>query len=595
MRLPAIVRIMGCLFAVFLAGALTSGAHAAADPEKVLRMAFEAQDDGFDIVKTNNSLYSTWVGQAIFETLLTYDYLARPVKLMPGTAESMPEISDDGKTYSFRIRKGIYFAPDPAFKGNRRELTAADYAYTIKRIYDPKNHATQLTSFEGKIAGLDALTAKAVRTGSFDYDAPVAGLEVADRYTLRFHLTAPDPNFNFLLADVNAGAVAREAVDYYGENLGHHPVGTGAYMLRQYIPHSKIVLEANPVYRGFTWDFKSTGDPWDDKIVREMRGKQMPRIGRVEIAIIEEEQSRWLAFDTGQLDLIWVIPSAIPSVLDGEKLNANYRARGFQLYRFVNADITYTYFNFKDPAVGGYSKEKIALRRAIMMAHRLDDEIRQVRLGQAIPAQSPVPPGIIGYDPDYRSSIVNSAEMANKLLDKFGYKRGTDGWRALPDGKPLVLRIATQSSSLYQQLMEVWKRSLDSIGIRTEFPVGIFADNLKAASHCDLMMWGLSDNATIPDAMSFLEKFYGPNSDKGNFGCYQSKAYDALFNKVRQMEQGPERQALLNKMYRMLEFDGVEALEVNRIRPWLMQPRVQGFKKHTVLNGDFMYLDIEKK
>jgi ABC-type transport system substrate-binding protein len=604
MRLPVIVRTayrcIGACIASIACASLAPSAHAGsayrgpADPDKVLRVVFEASDDGFDIVRTNNSLYSTWVGQAIFEPLLNYDYLARPAKLMPGTAEALPEITDDGKTYVFHLRKGIYFAIDPAFKGKRRELTAADYIYTIKRILDPKIRAAQAVSFEHKIVGLDDLVASAKKTNSFDYDAPIAGLEALDRYTLRIRLTAPDPNFSYLLADVNAGAVAREVVDYYGDNLGHHPVGTGPYVLKQYVPRSKIVLEANPDYRGFTWDFKSTGDPWDDQIVREMKGKKMPQIGRVEVSIIEEDQSRWLALDSGQIDLNWIPPTAINKVLDNGKLNAAYRARGYKLHRFVNADITYSYFNFKDPVLGGFSKEKMALRRAIMMSHKIGDEINQVRYGEAVRAESPVPPGMIGYDPDFRSGIANDPAFANKLLDKFGYKRGADGYRMLPDGKPLTIRFATQPNATNQQLVEVWKRSFDDIGLRSEFPVSSFADNLKAASRCELMMWGLADNANIPDAMSFLEKFYGPNSGQGNMGCYRSEAFDGMYRQVRLMPDSPDRQALLRKMYRQLEIDGVEALETNRIRSWLLQPWVLGFKKHPVVNGDWMYLDIEK-
>jgi len=596
MRMKAVARSLAI---VTLAAAGIAGlpAHAAspADPNKVIRPVFEANDDGFDIIRTNNNLYSSWVGQAIFEPLLTYDYLARPVRLRPLTAEALPEITDDGKTYTFRIRKGIHFQQDAAFKGKKRELTAADYAYTLKRIMDPKNRAVQSNYFEGKFVGMDALVEEAKKTDKFDYDKAIPGLEVVDRYTLRIRLTEADPNFSFLMADINTGAVAREVVEHYKDNLSLHPVGTGAYMLKKYVPQNKIILEANPDYRGFTWDFESTGDPWDEQLVKDMKGKKMPQIGRIEISIIMEEQSRWLAFDSGQIDYDWVPPGAVPKVIEGDKLKQTYRDRGFQLYRFVNSDITYTYFNMKDPVIGGYTKEKLALRRALMMSHLLDDEINAIRHGQAVKAEQPVPPGIIGYNPDYRSSIVKSTDMANKLLDKFGYKKGPDGYRMTPDGKPLVLKYATQASSLQQQLNEVWKRSLDRIGIKVDFAVSSFADNLKAASRCELMMWSLGGNASMPDAVNFLEGNYGPNAYKGNYGCYQSEAYDRMYEKIKLMPHGPERQAILNKMYRLLEFDGVQNLHVHRIRPWLLQPWVKGFKKHPVFHGDWMYLDIVKK
>jgi len=565
-----------------------------ADPSKVLHIAFEAADDGFDMVRTNNSLYSSWVGEAVFETLLTYDYLARPVKLVPETVEAMPEVSRDGRTYVFHLKKGIFFTPDPAFKGIRRELTAQDYAYTIARILDPKNHSAQASSFEGKIVGLDALVEQAKKTGHFNYDAPVAGLETPDRYTLRIRLNALDQTFLYLLANINTGAVAREVIEKYGQDAGRHPVGTGAYVLKEYVPRSKIVLEANPGYRGFIWNFKPSADAWDKQLVKDMQGKHMPQIGRVEISIIEEEQPRWLAFDSGQLDIGELQGGSVEKALDKNRLKPQYTAQGVSLYRFVGAEITHTIFNFKDPVVGGYAKEKIALRRAIALSYNLDDEIALIRFGQATKAQAEVPPGVAGYDPSYRSSITYDPNLANKLLDYFQYRKGPDGYRKLPDGKPLTIKISSSASSADQARMEIWKRSLDQIGIRTEFPVSNFADNLKAASECKLMMWGLGGTAGIPDGDDFLQSFYGPNAGQGNLGCYASAAYDEAYRKARLLPDGPERQLLYTQMNRQLEADTAEVLHLSRLRNWVTRPWVKGFKKHPILNADWQYLDIEK-
>jgi ABC-type oligopeptide transport system substrate-binding subunit len=270
----------------------------AADAGKVIRCAFNAADDGFDVAKTFNS-YSLSVTESIFETLLTYDYLARPAKLVPLTVEAMPETTDGGKTYTFHLKKGIAFAPDPVFKGARRELIAQDYAYAFKRLLDPVLRSPSAYMIEGKIAGLDALAAKAKKSGKFDYDAPVAGLETPDRYTLRIRLTRTDYDFLYIAAYSALAGVAREVIEAYGQDTGRHPVGTGPYMLKEYVPRSRIVLEANPNYRGFVWDFASDGSAWDEQLVRDMKGKQMPQVGRVEISIIEEDQSVWLAFQGG--------------------------------------------------------------------------------------------------------------------------------------------------------------------------------------------------------------------------------------------------------------------------------------------------------
>ena len=265
-----------------------------ADPEKVLRVTFMVAETGFDPVRVSD-YYSGTVIEAIFDPLLTYDYLARPAKLVPNTAESLPQVSDHGKTYSFQIRKGIYFTPEPSFKGKKRELTAADYAYSIKRFLDPKNRSPYAFLFDGKIVGLDELAAQAKKSGRFDYDAKVAGLETPDRHTLRIRLKKPDLNFSHVLALTLTGAVAREAIEAYGDDTESHPVGTGPYLLKSYTRSSKIVLEANPGYRGKTWDSRG-GTTLDAEIAAQMRGKTLPRIGRVEISIMEETQSRWLAF-----------------------------------------------------------------------------------------------------------------------------------------------------------------------------------------------------------------------------------------------------------------------------------------------------------
>jgi ABC-type transport system substrate-binding protein len=576
---------------LFLAGA--AFAASPADPSKVVRVAFPATDDGFDMVRTINH-YSGWISENIFETLLSYDYLARPARLVPNVVEAMPEIGDAGKTYTFHIKKGIAFTPDPAFKGKRRELTAQDYAYTFKRVLDPKNRSPAASFLEGKILGLDAIAAKAKKTGNFDYDAPVAGLQVLDSHTLRIQLNAPDYNFLYVVAYGGFGAVAREVIESYGQQSGQHPVGTGPYMLQQYVPRSKIVLAANPDYRGFVWDFKSSADPGDEQIAREMRGKKMPQVGRVEISIIEEEQSRWLAFQDKQIDIDWLPQLAAPTVLDGEKLKPQYASQGIRLQRFIEPTITYTMFNFRDPVVGGYGKEKIALRRAIAMAYNTREEIALIRNGQAVKAEMLFPPSVAGFDAAYRSSISYDPALANKLLDRFGYKRGADGYRTLPDGQPLVLKIHRESQVIYQEMAELWKRGLDQIGIRAEHPTSNFSDNQKAAIECKLMMWGSAWYADFPDGENFLQLLYGPNAGQGNHACYQSPAFDTLYVKAMALPPGPERTRLYGEMNRQMEADTVWVVNTSKIRNWITRPWIKGFKKHPILHGEWQFIDVEK-
>ncbi|HAV57230.1 MULTISPECIES: ABC transporter substrate-binding protein [Acinetobacter] len=579
------------LFSTVIVFAPLGNAKTPAQADKVLRIAFEAPDDGFDMVKTFN-FYSGNVADVIFERLLQYDYLANPVKLVPATAQSMPVIKENGKVYIFKIKPGIYFTADPAFKGQRRELIAEDYVYSVKRILDPKNHSSSYAFIDQKIVGANALVEQAKQTGRFNYDAKIEGVKALDRYTLQFTLTQPDYNFPYILAYSTFGATAREVVDYYKDRLGMHPVGTGPYMLSKYVPRSKIELVANPDYRGFVWNFKSTGTAWDNQLVKEMTGKKMPQIGKVNISIIEEEQSRWLAFQSKQLDFDKLTSSSIPKVLDqNNQLKPAMRQKGIRLYPNKEAEITYTMLNMRDPIIGGNSLDKIALRRAIAMSFNVDEYIRILRKGQAVKAEMLVPAGVNGHNPKYRSSIGYNPSLANKLLDHFGYKKGADGYRNLPNGKALVLKINTESGSSSVMYSELWKKNLDAIGIRADFRVSNFADNLKAATQCQYMIWGGAWHADYPEGENFTQLLYGPNVGRGNQSCYSSSAYDGLYKQA--MQQPPEkRMPYYEKMSRQIEADNPLILQDTRIRNWVIQSHVQGFKAHPIMNSNWQYLDI---
>ncbi|MEO8536330.1 MAG: ABC transporter substrate-binding protein [Betaproteobacteria bacterium] len=582
--------------AVAIAVLLVAASVGAADPAKVLRISFPAAETGFDPVRVSD-VYSNVVNEAIFERLLTYDYLARPAKIVPQTAEALPEILDAGRTYLFHLRRGIYFTPDAAFHGQRRELTAEDYIYAFKRFADPKNRSPWAFMIEGHIEGLDEQIEAARKSGKFDYQATIPGMVALDKYTLRFKLKAIDYLFPYTLAHAPFGAIAKEVVDMYGDDVQAHPVGTGPYVLKEWRRAAKITLDANPEYRKTTWDFQGGDDPLDREIVAAMKGKTVPQIGRVEISIIEEEQSRWLAFNQKELDMLGLPATFRQEVFDAaNKLKPQWVSQGVTLFKGIDPDIAYTFFNFRDPIVGGFSKEKIALRRAIIMGYNLEEEIRVIRKYQAVQAQMPIPIGVVGFDPRYRSINQYDPALANGLLDHFGYKRGAAGYRTLPDGKPLVIRQATGTSAADREFNELWRKSMDAIGIRMEFQPGKFADELKATKACQLMMWGAAWIADYPDGDNFMQLLYGPNTGQSNNGCYESKAFDAMYEKSRALPpDSPERNRLFIDMSRQMEVDGAWSLHVSRERNQMLRPWVKGYKKHPVLQAEFVYMDVEPR
>lgn len=572
-------------------------AQSPADPHKVLRYVFPVAETGFDPAGVHD-LYSAHVNGSIFETLFTYDYLASPAKLIPRTAAALPEVSADGLTYTIRIQKGIYFAADPVFKGKKRELTSADYVYTFKRLLDPNLRSPNSWLLDGRILGMDAVLKQAAKTGKFNYDQPVAGLQTPDRYTLVIRLTSPDQNFPMLLAHQPAGAVAREVIEKYRDKAGFvmgHPVGTGPYFLTRWTPGSRIILKANPDFRSFVWNFKASKAE-DQKIVKAMQGKKMPQIGVIDIQVMEEGQSRWLSFIKDEIDLFALDGELTVQALQNGKLKPELAKKGVHLSRITDPSIDYHYWNMQNPVVGGMSKDKIALRRAMAMAFSADNYINILQKGDAQRLQAPIPNGVVGYDPNYKSSIPYSVKAANLLLDRYHYKVGADGWRTLPNGQPLQIDMTISGNSARsQQQAEFWKKTLDSIKIKMSTQSLPFAEALKLEKQCKTMFKSSAWIADYPDADNFMQLFYGKNINVTNNACVKIPEYDRLYEQTQKMPPGLERDALYRKMSRLLEVYMPVQIIGARYRNVLAQPRVIGFKKHPILPAEWMYIDIDMK
>ncbi|MFP5391704.1 MAG: ABC transporter substrate-binding protein, partial [Gammaproteobacteria bacterium] len=272
---------------------------AQAAPPKVLHTFLTTSETGLDPAVASD-LATLSLLENLFDPLLRYDYLARPVKLRPNATTALPEVDAQGLTYTFRIRPGIYFTADAAFKGARREVTAQDYVYSLTRLYDPALHSPWLFLFEGKLAG-DA----ALRT-AFSYDKPIAGLQAVDRYTLRIRLAAPDPNFLLYLATPASSVVAREVVEAYAGQVGNHPVGTGPFTIESWKRSDTIVLAAN----------RENAIPYRSIEGRApFEGRRLPLVDKVEVRIAEEFQGRMLGFLSGEYDYLEQVPESLTGMV----------------------------------------------------------------------------------------------------------------------------------------------------------------------------------------------------------------------------------------------------------------------------------------
>ncbi len=594
-RLPMPLRLLVAVALALVAGEATAASNGYADPGKVLRVALPVAETGFDPYAVSD-LYSGHVIRGIFDTLYEYDYLARPYRLIPSLATSLPEVSDGGRTWTIRLRPGVYFADDAAFKGKPREVTAADVVYSWKRLLDPRVRSPYQWFLDRKLMGAEPVLERARQSGRLDYDATIEGLQALDRYTLRIKLTEPDYILQGYMSHYAMSIVAREVIEAYGDASGWamaNPVGSGPYRLAQWRRGQQIVLEANPGYRDRR--FPDKGEAADADILRRMRGKRLPQIGRIEISVIEESNPRLLAFNSRGLDYANVPPELTDTVLERDgSLKRSYASEGVHVQRVTQPALQYAYFNMEDPVVGGYARDRIALRRAMVMGFDIAGLIRTVYQGQAIPATQPIPPNVPGHDAHFDARLKHDAAAARALLDKFGYvDRDGDGWRELPDGRPLIVTMGSATSGREREIDELWKRSMTAIGIRLEFLKQKWPDLLKMGRAGQLQMWRVGWITQYAEGDAFAQLLYGRNVGQSNLARFNLPEYDSLYSESRALPDGPRRSALYRKMSEIVAAYNPWELGVYTIENTVVHRNVIGYRKHAYWEHPWLFLDLD--
>jgi ABC-type transport system substrate-binding protein len=569
--------------------AVATGAFAA-DPGKVLRVS--SSDITSLDPQQGTDLYSTRITSHIFEGLYQFDYLAVPAKAVPNTAEALPSISADGRVWTIRVQPGIRFSDDPAFKGKPRELVAEDYVYSLKRAIDPNLRNGGDQTLTDLLEGARAVVDAARKSGAkFDYDAKIPGLVALDRHTLQLRLTQPNYTLLERLAVLPSFAVAREVIEAAGTDVMSRPIGTGPYVLKDWKRASRVVLEANPHYRRLA--FPASSDPAHKQLVAQMKGRSLPAIGRIEVSIIEEQSPEFLAFDNGDLDLLSMPGDISARALDGTKLKPALAKRGIVHHRFVAPTLTYTYFNMEDPTVGGYSREQIALRRAIAMGFNTEEMIRVLFHGSALPATQLLPPGVQGHDASLKPRSLYDPEGAKALLDRFGFKdRDGDGYRETPEGKPITIVRGTLPESWYREADTLWKKNMDAIGIRMNVHQQTFAELLNMALAGKLPMFNLGLRALEPSGYLVLQQLWSKSPPATNISRFRNAEYDATFETFLRTPGGPERMALGRKMSEIAQAYMPQTLHTYGVGNVLTYPWVHGYWP-SQFGQSWKYLDLD--
>jgi len=587
--------------------------------------------------------------QQVYEPPLQYHYLKRPYELVPLTASEMPQATRgrDGRTtvYTIRIRPGIRYQPHPAFvPGNlalsperiaalaspyalplgTRELTADDYIYEIKRLASPRLQSPILGLMADKIVGLADL---AQRLRKFDTRRQdwldlrkhrLEGVEKVDEYTYRVRLKEPYPQFLYWLAMPFFAPMPWEADRFFQQpgmaeknfTLDWWPVGTGAYMLTENNPNARMVLERNPNFRGEP--YPEEGAPGDAGAgLLADAGKPMPFVDRVVYSREKEGIPYWNKFLQGYYDAAG-IPSdtfdqAVRVSVGGDvSLTPEMEAKGIRLRTSIDPSIFYLGVNWLDPVVGGDTPRARKLRHALAIAVDWEEFISIFLNGRGRVAQDPMAPGIFGQrtgaegiDPVTHVWRNGRAERrpigeAKQLLAEAGYPDGRDA----KTGAPLVLYLDTVGRGPGDKpRFDWWRRQFAKLSVQLEIrdtDWNRFQEKIRKGSQ---QLYILGWNADYPDPENFLFLLDGPQAKVAHGGentsNYENPEYDALFEKMKNTANSPERQAIIDRMVGRVRRDapwigGFHPVTYSLSHAWL-----QNGKPNNMARNNLKYLRVD--
>lgn len=551
--------------------------------EKVLNVVVSAKVKGLDPVNAGDTYSSAEIAR-VYEGLLEYHYLKRPYQLQPNLAASMPTVSDDGLTYTFKIKKGVMFHDNKCFPGGKgRELVASDFVYSIKRMADLKNNSTGWWLLDGRIKGLNEWRDQ-FKGKTADYSQEVEGLKALDSHTLQFKLTGKYPQFLYSLAMVYTYAVPKEAVDTYGQEFLNNPVGTGAFVItKPYSQSNTIEYVKNKNYRDVRYPEDGGSEADKSAGLTAYAGKKLPLVDRIKVQIQTESSTRFLTFQDGNVDYSEIPKDNFDEVIAPDQgLTAEYKTKGINLEVTPDLDITYIAFNHDDALFKGNTK----LRQAMSLAYNGALANKLFYNGRGILAQTIVPPGIGGYDQNFKNPYASfDVKKAKKLLAEAGYPEG----KGLPE-----IQYETTATTVSRQMAEFFQKHMAEIGIKIQINTNTWPQLTQKVKKRQAQMFGMAWLGDYPDAENFIQLLWGPNAAPGPNGSnYTNKTYDAEFAIVKNMQPGPERAARYAKLAQNIAKEVPIMLGVHRTSFVLKHSWLKNYKFSTFNHGHAKYYDVD--
>lgn len=538
-----------------------------------------------------STTYDNMACSQVYETLLEFKY-TDVNQMKPLLLEEMPASDDGGKTWHFRLKRGVHFHDSPCFPGGKgREMVTDDVFYSLKRIFDPKFGLKNEWLLKDTIEGLDDFSAAQVAAGKFDYDAPVSGFVKISDHEFKIVLQKPVYRFLYVLTMFQTSIVPREAVEHFGNRFASNPVGTGPFMFESWTPKDRFVVVRNPNYHPATYPAADEWSPQDRRLrLHRAAGQRLPIADRLEFTMFVQDQPMWLQFRAGNLGYTEVPAEYFEEAFDRRTRNLlpALQQQGIQAHANQLLDFIFRGFNMEDELLGGYSPEKKALRQAIHLAIDQEEFNQVFYNGINIVYDGPIPPGLDGYPPEGRGPVSwrgPRLELARRKLAEAGY----------PDGRGLPpIKFYTSRGGNNAEQVELLRRQLAAVNIRLDPQLVDFSELIRITNDRQAPMFGFAWGSDYPDAENNLALFYSPNASPGsNHYNYSNPEYDALYERILVMQPGPERTAIYEKMRDMVIEDCPYVGSMARTRFYLVAPWLLNAKPTERFYSWFKYLDVD--
>lgn len=547
---------------------------------KHLKLSLTSEVSTLDPAKSYDNISGAIIYN-VYEPLFEYHYLNRPYELKPLLAESMPQIENGGRRYIIKIKKNIRYHDHPAFHGSPRYVRADDFVNAFKRLAFSPLQSTGWWVLDGVVVGANEFR----KTVGEDFQkfktTPIVGVKAPSDHVLIIELNQPSPQFIYKLAMSFLSPIPLEVLEAEHNNLSSKMVGTGAYTLSSFEANHLVRLQKFPYHH--EQYYPSEGDRFANvRGLLKDSGEKIPFIDTISFSIIKENKQRYEKFLKNELDIIFLPQEFFNQVFDElGNLKENIRSTDIRLQTMPTLTYWWLAFNMRDPILG----KNLNLRKAIAHAIDMNQYIQKFTNNTGQLANSILPPGIFGYDPQSSLSYSYNLNLARDYLSKAGYPNGKN----LPE---LIYDTRAESKISEEQAL-FCKDQLAQIGIRLKIVKNSFNKFLEKSRKGQLQFYQDGWTLDYPDAENIYQLLISTNFPPGsNASFYSNKDIDQMYDRLSKMNDGDEKKKLLTQMEK----------KINEDVPWVMQyysrnfilyhDRVKNYRPSDLIGGYPKYLRI---